>query len=82
MLLCDYRYNFKANLSRVLRKAFAYDREESSSEDGLLFSGCYLVATGERVRQELGWQTELDDLSTIVSHALAWERHLTSPNAR
>jgi UDP-glucose 4-epimerase len=41
-----------------------------------------IVATGERVRQELGWQPELDDLSTIVSHALAWERHLTSPNAR
>ena len=51
MLLCDYRYNFKANLSRVLRYAFAYDREESSSEDGLLFSGCYLVATGERADQ-------------------------------
>ena len=41
-----------------------------------------IVATGEKVRRELGWQPELDDLSTIVSHALAWERHLTSPNAR
>jgi len=41
-----------------------------------------IVATGERVRQELGWQPELDDLSTIVAHALEWERHLASPNAR
>ncbi|MHB2165459.1 UDP-glucose 4-epimerase GalE [Alsobacter sp. R-9] len=41
-----------------------------------------IVATGERIRRELGWQPELDDLETIVSHALAWERHLMSPNAR
>ncbi len=41
-----------------------------------------IVATGEKVREELGWQPELDDLPTIVAHALAWERHLTTPNAR
>jgi UDP-glucose 4-epimerase len=41
-----------------------------------------IVATGEKVRQALGWEPELDDLPTIVAHALAWERHLTTPNAR
>jgi UDP-glucose 4-epimerase len=41
-----------------------------------------IVATGEKVRAELGWTPELDDLPTIVAHALAWERHLTTPNAR
>ncbi|WP_293868362.1 UDP-glucose 4-epimerase GalE [uncultured Alsobacter sp.] len=41
-----------------------------------------IVATGEKVRATLGWTPELDDLSTIVAHALAWERHLTTPNAR
>ena len=41
-----------------------------------------IVATGEKVRAALGWTPELDDLPTIVAHALAWERHLTTPNAR
>jgi UDP-glucose 4-epimerase len=36
----------------------------------------YLVARAERVRQELGWQPRYDDLSAIVSSALAWERKL------
>lgn len=41
-----------------------------------------IVATGQKVREALGWEPELDDLPTIVAHALAWERHLTTPNAR
>jgi UDP-glucose 4-epimerase len=36
----------------------------------------YLVARAERVRSELGWQPHYDDLSAIVSSALAWERKL------
>jgi UDP-glucose 4-epimerase len=36
----------------------------------------YLVARAERVRSELGWQPRYDDLSAIVSSALAWERKL------
>jgi UDP-glucose 4-epimerase len=40
-----------------------------------------VVAQGERIRRELGWQPKLDCLDTIVSHALAWERSLTM-NAR
>jgi len=35
-----------------------------------------LVAGAQRIRDVLGWQPELDDLDVIVSHALAWERHL------
>ena len=35
-----------------------------------------IVAACERIRAVLGWQPQLDDLSTIVSHALAWERAL------
>ncbi|MGH6824177.1 UDP-glucose 4-epimerase GalE [Methyloceanibacter sp.] len=37
-----------------------------------------LVATADRVRTILGWRPELDDLDTIVAHALLWERHLQS----
>jgi UDP-glucose 4-epimerase len=35
-----------------------------------------IVAACERIRTVLGWQPQLDDLSTIVGHALAWEREL------
>jgi UDP-glucose 4-epimerase len=33
-----------------------------------------IVARADRIRAALGWQPKLDDLSTIVGHALAWER--------
>jgi UDP-glucose 4-epimerase len=37
-----------------------------------------LVAGVDRIHEVLGWQPQLNDLDTIVSHALAWERHLKS----
>jgi UDP-glucose 4-epimerase len=33
-----------------------------------------LVARAERIRAELGWQPQLDDLDTIVRTAFAWEQ--------
>jgi UDP-glucose 4-epimerase len=36
----------------------------------------YLVARADRIRTELGWQPRHDNLRTIVSSALAWERKL------
>jgi UDP-glucose 4-epimerase len=35
-----------------------------------------LVARAEKVRSVLGWKPRLDDLDTIVRHALDWERKL------
>ena len=35
-----------------------------------------IVAAADRARSMLGWHPQLDDLPTIVRHALAWERHL------
>ena len=35
-----------------------------------------IVAKSERIRQSLGWRPQFDDLATIVTHALAWERTL------
>jgi UDP-glucose 4-epimerase len=35
-----------------------------------------IVAANQRVCAALGWQPRLDDLSLIVTHALAWERRL------
>ena len=36
----------------------------------------YLVARADRIRAELGWRPRYDDLESIVSHSLAWERKL------
>ncbi len=41
-----------------------------------------ITATGERVREVLGWQPRHDDLNEIVSHALDWEQHLMLRNRR
>jgi UDP-glucose 4-epimerase len=35
-----------------------------------------IVAASDRIRLVLGWQPQFDDLGTIVSHALGWERKL------
>jgi UDP-glucose 4-epimerase len=40
-----------------------------------------IVAHSELARTKLGWRPRFDDLSTIVSHALAWERQLLALRA-
>jgi UDP-glucose 4-epimerase len=35
-----------------------------------------IVAAADRIRAELGWRPQFDDLPTIVAHALGWERKL------
>lgn len=37
-----------------------------------------LIAVAERVRTELGWVPKYDDLDTIVSTALAWEKKIAT----
>jgi UDP-glucose 4-epimerase len=37
-----------------------------------------IVADSHKARTALGWQPRFDNLSTIVTHALAWERELTT----
>lgn len=39
-----------------------------------------LVAENARIRSTLGWAPELDDLETIVRHALTWEESLRQRN--
>jgi UDP-glucose 4-epimerase len=39
-----------------------------------------VVAAADRARTLLGWQPRLDDLSTIVAHALAWQKKLINRN--
>jgi UDP-glucose 4-epimerase len=40
-----------------------------------------IVADSQRAGTTLRWQPRFDDLSTIVAHALAWERALTKRRA-
>jgi UDP-glucose 4-epimerase len=40
-----------------------------------------IVAASQRIRATLGWQPHFDDLSTIVAHALDWERELITRRA-
>jgi UDP-glucose 4-epimerase len=40
-----------------------------------------IVAQSAQIRKALHWQPRYDDLSTIVEHALAWERELTRRRA-
>ena len=39
----------------------------------------HLVAACDHIRSTLKWQPRYDDLQTIVTHALAWERRLQRP---
>lgn len=39
-----------------------------------------IVADPTRIKQTLGWTPAYDDLDTIVTHALAWERQLAARN--
>jgi UDP-glucose 4-epimerase len=39
-----------------------------------------VVAAADRARTLLGWRPRLDDLSTIVAHALAWQKKLITRN--
>jgi UDP-glucose-4-epimerase GalE len=41
-----------------------------------------IVAAADRARSMLAWQPQFDDLQTIVTHALAWERKLQATNGR
>jgi len=40
-----------------------------------------IVADAARIRSQLGWAPQLDDLDVIVSHALAWEDRLAGTRA-
>jgi UDP-glucose 4-epimerase len=40
-----------------------------------------IVADSQQARMVLGWQPRFDDLSTIVAHALTWERELMTSRA-
>jgi UDP-glucose 4-epimerase len=77
-LNCGYGHGFSVlevieTVKRVSGVDFAVDRAGQRPGDP-----AQIVARSDRARELLGWQPQFDDLPTIVAHALAWERKLTT----
>jgi UDP-glucose 4-epimerase len=77
-LNCGYGHGFSVTevidtVKRVSGVDFAVDHAERRPGDP-----AQIVARSDRARELLGWQPQFDDLATIVAHALAWERKLTT----
>jgi UDP-glucose 4-epimerase len=78
---CGYGHGFSvrevvAAVKRVSGVDFRV--EETARREG---DPAQIVADCARIRAELSWRPQLDDLDTIVRHALAWERALVSRRA-
>jgi UDP-glucose 4-epimerase len=77
-LNCGYGHGFSVlevidAVKRVSGVDFAVDHAGPRPGDP-----AQIVARSDRARELLGWQPQFDDLTTIVTHALAWERKLTT----
>ncbi len=75
-LNCGYGHGFSVlevidTVKRVSGVDFPVDRAGPRPGDP-----ARIVAQSDRARELLGWQPQFDDLATIVTHALAWERKL------
>ena len=70
---CGYSHGFSVlevieTVKRVSGRDF--DVREAPRRPG---DPAALVAASAKIRERLGWRPELDDLGTIVAHALSWE---------
>ena len=75
-LNCGYSHGFSVlevidMVKRVSGVDFRVDRVGPRPGDPVR-----IVAQSDRARELLGWQSQFDDLTTIVAHGLAWERKL------
>jgi UDP-glucose 4-epimerase len=75
-LNCGYGHGF--SVREVIETVKRVSTIDSKVENAPRREGdsARIVAASERIRDPLGWHPRYDDLSTIVSHALAWERQL------
>jgi UDP-glucose 4-epimerase len=75
-LNCGYGHGFSVlevidTIKRVSGVDFKVEHAPRRAGDA-----AQIVAQSGKIRELLGWQPRFDDLSTIVSDALAWQRHL------
>jgi UDP-glucose 4-epimerase len=71
-------YGRGASVFEVIDAVRRASRRDFSVEIGGRRAGdpAALVANVERIRSTLDWRPQFEDLDTIVTHALAWERRL------
>jgi UDP-glucose 4-epimerase len=79
-LNCGYGHGFSVlevieAVKRVAKVDFRVDRSARRPGDP-----AQIVAASDRIRSVLGWRPQYDNLATIVSHALEWERELPARN--
>jgi UDP-glucose 4-epimerase len=77
-LNCGYGRGFSVldvidTVKRISGIDFRVDRADPRPGDP-----AQIVAQSDRARELLGWRPQFDDLATIVTHALAWERKLAT----
>ena len=77
-LNCGYGRGFSVldvidTVKRVSGVDFRVDRADPRPGDP-----ARIVAQSDRAKELLGWRPQFDDLATIVTHALAWERKLAT----
>jgi UDP-glucose 4-epimerase len=80
-LNCGYGHGYSVldvidTVKRVSKADFKVDRSGRRAGDPP-----QIVAASDRARAMLGWKPQYDDLTTIVTHALAWERKLMTRNS-
>jgi UDP-glucose 4-epimerase len=75
-LNCGYGHGF--SVLEVVEAVKRAARSDFKVEMGPRRPGdpAQIVAASDRIRSVLGWSPRFDDLTIIVSHALAWERKL------
>jgi UDP-glucose 4-epimerase len=75
-LNCGYGHGFSVReVIETVKRVAAIDFtvEDAPRRQG---DPARIVAASQRIRDILHWQPQFDDLSTIVAHALDWERRL------
>jgi UDP-glucose 4-epimerase len=78
---CGYSHGFSVlEVIETVKRASGcgFDVREAPRRPG---DPAALVAASAKIRERLGWKPQLDDLDTIVAHALSWESRLAELRA-
>jgi UDP-glucose 4-epimerase len=81
MLNCGYGHGFSVlEVIETVKRVSGVDFkvETAARREG---DPARIVANSQQARTVLGWEPRYDNLATIVTHALAWERDLTRRRA-
>jgi len=80
-LLAKVRCGWKSRLGGVLAGAFGCDSTKSARQDALIYSGCYLAATGETPDRQAFARGIIDKLNE-EQELVEWDREVVASNRR